>query len=73
MKVNTINHVALVFDPPCVFARMTSTKYIPGSGVNTLLLYHSEDSSEDMSCGEDSPWGSPGSDGEGAFFLSKFL
>ncbi|CAF91842.1 unnamed protein product, partial [Tetraodon nigroviridis] len=28
----------------------------------------SEDSSEDMSCGEDSPWGSPGSDAEGAFF-----
>ncbi|XP_051278779.1 cyclin-G2 [Dicentrarchus labrax] len=33
----------------------------------------SEDSCEDMSCGEDSPWGSPGSDGEGAFFPSTFL
>ncbi|KAK2837937.1 hypothetical protein Q5P01_015149 [Channa striata] len=33
----------------------------------------SEDSSEDMSCGEDSPYGSPGSDGEGAFFPSAFL
>lgn len=33
----------------------------------------SEDSCEDMSCGEDSPWGSPGSDGEGAFFPSAFL
>uniref|UniRef100_G3PKZ3 Cyclin G2 n=2 Tax=Gasterosteus aculeatus TaxID=69293 RepID=G3PKZ3_GASAC len=33
----------------------------------------SEDSCEDMSCGEDSPCGSPGSDGEGAFFLSTFL
>ncbi|TNM89306.1 cyclin-G2 [Takifugu rubripes] len=33
----------------------------------------SEDFCEDMSSGEDSPWGSPGSDGEGAFFPSKFL
>lgn len=33
----------------------------------------SEDSCEDMSCGEDSPWGSPGSDGEGSFFPSAFL
>ncbi|XP_026199055.1 cyclin-G2-like [Anabas testudineus] len=33
----------------------------------------SEDSCEDMSCGEDSPCGSPGSDGEGAFFPSTFL
>lgn len=33
----------------------------------------SEDSCEDMSCGEDSPWGSPGSDGEGTFFPSAFL
>ncbi|XP_040899269.1 cyclin-G2-like [Toxotes jaculatrix] len=33
----------------------------------------SEDSCEDMSCGEDSPCGSPGSDGEGAFFPSVFL
>ncbi|XP_068167034.1 cyclin-G2-like [Antennarius striatus] len=33
----------------------------------------SDDSSEDMSCGEDSPWGSPGSDGEGTFFPSTFL
>ncbi|KAK5909487.1 hypothetical protein CesoFtcFv8_003413 [Champsocephalus esox] len=32
-----------------------------------------EDSCEDMSCGEDSPCGSPGSDGEGAFFSSAFL
>ncbi|KAM8760798.1 cyclin-G2-like [Acanthopagrus schlegelii] len=32
----------------------------------------SEDSCEDMSCGEDSPCGSPGSDGEGAFFPSVF-
>lgn len=71
--MNTFNHVALVFDPPGVFARMTLTKYVHGSGVNTLLLFRSEDSSEDMSCGEDSPWGSPGSDGEGAFFPSKFL
>lgn len=41
--------------------------------VNGLLPSHSEDSCEDMSCGEDSPCGSPGSDGEGAFFLSTFL
>lgn len=40
---------------------------------NGLLLSYSEESSEDMSCGEDSPWGSPGSDGEGAFFPSTFL
>ncbi|XP_027131051.1 cyclin-G2 [Larimichthys crocea] len=33
----------------------------------------SEDSCEDMSCGEDSPWGSPGSDAEGAFFPTTFL
>ncbi|XP_034547800.1 cyclin-G2-like [Notolabrus celidotus] len=33
----------------------------------------SEDSCEDMSCGEDSPWGSPGSDGGGSFFPSSFL
>lgn len=33
----------------------------------------SEDSCEDMSCGEDSPCGSPGSDGEGAFFPSAYL
>ncbi|XP_023261846.1 cyclin-G2-like [Seriola lalandi dorsalis] len=33
----------------------------------------SEDSCEDMSCGEDSLCGSPGSDGEGAFFPSSFL
>uniref|UniRef100_A0A4W6EHF5 Cyclin G2 n=1 Tax=Lates calcarifer TaxID=8187 RepID=A0A4W6EHF5_LATCA len=33
----------------------------------------SEDSCEDMSCGEESPCGSPGSDGEGAFFPSTFL
>lgn len=33
----------------------------------------SEDSCEDMSCGEDSPCGSLGSDGEGAFFPSTFL
>ncbi|XP_061586098.1 cyclin-G2-like [Cololabis saira] len=33
----------------------------------------SEDSCEDMSCGEDSPCGSLGSDGEGAFFPSMFL
>lgn len=33
----------------------------------------SEDSCEDMSCGEDSPCGSPGSDGEGAFFPTTFL
>uniref|UniRef100_A0A3Q3XJ85 Cyclin-like domain-containing protein n=1 Tax=Mola mola TaxID=94237 RepID=A0A3Q3XJ85_MOLML len=33
----------------------------------------SEDSCEDMSCGEDSPWGSPGSDGEGTFFPSAFV
>lgn len=33
----------------------------------------SEDSCEDMSCGEDSPCGSPGSDGEGSFFPSAFL
>ncbi|XP_060894434.1 cyclin-G2-like [Labrus mixtus] len=33
----------------------------------------SEDSCEDMSCGEDSPWGSPGSDGEGSFFPSAFV
>ncbi|TDH13306.1 hypothetical protein EPR50_G00053720 [Perca flavescens] len=33
----------------------------------------SEDSCEDMSCGEDSPCGSPGSGGEGAFFPSAFL
>ncbi|KAF3851358.1 hypothetical protein F7725_013130 [Dissostichus mawsoni] len=33
----------------------------------------SEDSCEDMSCGEDSPCGSPGSDGEGTFFSSAFL
>ncbi|XP_068594656.1 cyclin-G2-like [Brachionichthys hirsutus] len=33
----------------------------------------SDESSEDMSCGKDSPWGSPGSDGEGAFFPSNFL
>ncbi|KAG7221303.1 hypothetical protein INR49_017370 [Caranx melampygus] len=33
----------------------------------------SEDSCEDMSCGEDSVCGSPGSDGEGAFFPSTFL
>ncbi|XP_058492351.1 cyclin-G2-like [Solea solea] len=32
----------------------------------------SEDSCGDMSCGEDSPCGSPGSDGEGAFFPSNF-
>ncbi|XP_024909118.1 cyclin-G2 isoform X2 [Cynoglossus semilaevis] len=32
----------------------------------------SEDSCEDMSSGEDSPCGSPGSDGEGAFFPSIF-
>ncbi|KAK2901806.1 cyclin-G2-like [Channa argus] len=32
----------------------------------------SEDSSEDI-CGEDSPYGSLGSDGEGAFFPSTFL
>ncbi|XP_028312410.1 cyclin-G2-like isoform X2 [Gouania willdenowi] len=31
------------------------------------------DSCEDMSCGEESPWGSLGSDGEGAFFPSTFL
>lgn len=40
---------------------------------NGLLLFYSEESCEDMSCGEDSPWGSPGSDGEGAFFPSTFL
>lgn len=40
---------------------------------NGLLLSYSEESCEDMSCGEDSPWGSPGSDGEGAFFPSTFL
>ncbi|XP_017267631.1 cyclin-G2 isoform X2 [Kryptolebias marmoratus] len=33
----------------------------------------SEDSCEDMSCGEESPCGSLGSDGEGAFFPSTFL
>lgn len=33
----------------------------------------SDDSCEDISSGEDSPCGSPGSDGEGAFFLSTFL
>ncbi|XP_029366560.1 cyclin-G2-like isoform X2 [Echeneis naucrates] len=33
----------------------------------------SEDSCEDISCGEDSLCGSPGSDGEGAFFPSAFL
>lgn len=33
----------------------------------------SEDSCEDMSCEEDSPCGSLGSDGEGAFFPSTFL
>lgn len=33
----------------------------------------SEESCEDMSCGEDSPWGSPQSDGEGAFFPSTLL
>ncbi|XP_047185231.1 cyclin-G2 isoform X1 [Scophthalmus maximus] len=33
----------------------------------------SEDSCEDMSCGEDSPCGSLRSDGEGAFFPSVFL
>ncbi|XP_047448119.1 cyclin-G2-like [Mugil cephalus] len=33
----------------------------------------SEDSCEDMSCGEDSPCGSLGSIGEGAFFPSTFL
>ncbi|XP_062237532.1 cyclin-G2-like [Platichthys flesus] len=32
----------------------------------------SEDSCEDMSGGEDTPFGSPGSDGEGAFFPSSF-
>lgn len=32
----------------------------------------SEDSCEDMSCEEDSPCGSPGSDGEGSFFLTSF-
>uniref|UniRef100_A0A3Q0R0C4 Cyclin G2 n=1 Tax=Amphilophus citrinellus TaxID=61819 RepID=A0A3Q0R0C4_AMPCI len=33
----------------------------------------SEDSCEDLSCGEDSPCGSLGSDGEGDFFRSNFL
>ncbi|XP_072290076.1 cyclin-G2 isoform X2 [Eucyclogobius newberryi] len=33
----------------------------------------SEDSYEDMISGEDSPCGSPGSDGEGAFFPTSFL
>ncbi|KAM9858112.1 cyclin-G2-like [Aulostomus maculatus] len=32
----------------------------------------SEESCEDMSCGEDSPCGSPGSGGEGSFFPSSF-
>lgn len=33
----------------------------------------SEDSCEDMSCGEESPCGSPGSDGEGSFFPSALV
>lgn len=33
----------------------------------------SEESCEDTSCGEDSPWGSPQSDGEGVFFPSNLL
>lgn len=33
----------------------------------------SDDSCEDISSGEDSPCGSPGSDGEGAFFPTSFL
>lgn len=38
-----------------------------------FLSCDSEESCEDMSCGEDSPWGSPQSDGEGAFFPSTLL
>lgn len=49
---------------------MSSVNY---ADVNSLLLPRSEDSCEDMSCGEDSPWGSPGSDGEGTFFPSTFM
>lgn len=69
-------HVALVFDRPCLFANdINKVHSFVGicSGPNTLFLYHSEDSSEDMSCGEDSPWGLPGSDGEETFFPSRFL
>lgn len=41
--------------------------------INDVFLSRSDDSYEDMSCGEYSPCGSPGSDGEGAFFPSTFL
>ncbi|XP_029999496.1 cyclin-G2-like [Sphaeramia orbicularis] len=57
----------------CLQANHFSVPCLPTIPEGSWDESESEDSCEDMSSGEDSPCGSPGSDGEGAFFPTAFL